>query len=577
MVSGHSRCCSERQVALIRTVKISASHLKRYKEIALLLLKYGRADLVTALGMAEAFDPGQAMTPPAAVAPEQLARDLEAMGPTFVKLGQVLSSRPDLLPEPYLHALARLQDDVQPFSYADVQAIVTDELGVAVEDAFARFDADPLAAASLGQVHRATLRDGWPVVVKVQRPGIGRQIAEDFSALNEIAEFVDAHTDLGRCYRFTTMLEEFRLTLLHEIDYEREARNLVVVAENLRGFDLIDIPQPIFELSSRRVLTMDYVKGRKITSIGRIAPLGARGARLADQLFHAYLKQVLVDGLFHADPHPGNVFLTDDGHLALLDLGMTGQTTPRMRENLLKVLLAVSEGKSEDVADVLTAISEKDEHFDNALFRRGIGQLVFRMQSGALSQLDVGGTLLRIHRAASECRLYVPSELTLLGKTLVQLDEIGRLLDPAFDPNAAIRRSAGEILQRMERGAMQGSLLGSLLELKSFAGALPSRLNRIMDAAANAELELRIRVVDANLMLEGFQKVANRIASGIILAALIIGAALLMRVDTTFRVFGYPGFAILCFMAAAAGGCWLLLSIVVQDRRKRRRTTLRMR
>jgi predicted unusual protein kinase regulating ubiquinone biosynthesis (AarF/ABC1/UbiB family) len=558
-------------------VKISASHLKRYKEIALLLLKYGRADLVTALGMAEAFDPGQATMLPGAVAPEQLARDLEAMGPTFVKLGQVMSSRPDLLPEPYLHALARLQDDVQPFSYADVQAIVTDELGVALEDAFARFDAQPLAAASLGQVHRATLRNGWPVVVKVQRPGIGRQIAEDFSALNEIAEFVDAHTDLGRRYRFTTMLEEFRLTLLHELDYEREARNLVVVGDNLRGFDLIDIPQPIVELSSRRVLTMDYVKGRKITSIGRIEPLGARGARLADQLFHAYLKQVLVDGIFHADPHPGNVFLTDDGHLALLDLGMTGQTTPRMRENLLKILLAVSEGKSEDVADVLTAISEKDEHFDNALFRRGIGQLVVRMQNGALSQLDVGGTLLRIHRAASECRLYVPSELTLLGKTLVQLDQIGTLLDPTFDPNAAIRRSAGEILQRMERGAMQGSLLGSLLELKNFAGALPSRLNRILDAAANAELEVRVRVVDANLMLEGFQKVANRIASGIILAALIIGAALLMRVDTTFRVFGYPGFAILCFVAAAAGGCWLLLSIVVQDRRKRRRTTLRMR
>jgi predicted unusual protein kinase regulating ubiquinone biosynthesis (AarF/ABC1/UbiB family) len=557
-------------------VKLSASHLRRYREIAGLLLKYGRGDLVSALRMEEAFDPDHAKSAvPASVSPDQLADDLEAMGPTFVKLGQVLSSRPDLLPEPYLRALARLQDKVKPFSYTDVEEIVTSELGVRIQDAFARFDPAPLAAASLGQVHRATLADGWPVVVKVQRPGIGRQIADDFEVLTEIARFLDAHTEAGRRMRFLAMLEQFRLTLAQELDYEREAGNLVAVGENLRAFELIDIPQPVARLSARRVLTMDYVRGRKVTSIGRLAPLGERGAALADQLFRAYLKQVLVDGLFHADPHPGNVFLTDDGRLALLDLGMVGHTSPRMREHLLKILLAVSEGKSEDVADVLATISEKDESFDNTLFRRGIGQLVVRMQNRGLTQMNVGATLLRIHRSASECGLFVPSELTLLGKTLLQLDEIGKVLDPSFDPNAAIRRHAADILsQGLERGAREGSFLGSLLEMRHFVGALPARVNRILDAAANAELEMKVRVVDANTMVEGFQKIANRITTGIVLAALIVGAALLMRVETTFRLFGYPGFAILCFLAAAAGGCWLLVAIVVQDRKKPKKTTI---
>jgi predicted unusual protein kinase regulating ubiquinone biosynthesis (AarF/ABC1/UbiB family) len=554
-------------------MKISANHLKRYKEIALLLWKYGRSDLVQQMGIDEAVDPQEAKAASAGKAtPDQLADDLEAMGPTYVKLGQVLSGRPDLLPEPYLKALARLQDKVKPFSFAEVEQIVASELGVRISKAFSRFDPVPLAAASLGQVHSAALRDGRLVVVKIQRPNIRQQITEDFEVLAQIAEFLDAHTELGRRHRFLKILEEFRITIQQELNYEREAQNLIALGANLKEFELIQVPQPIPDYSTRCVLTMDYVQGRKITALGPLARLEMKGAPLAEELFRAYLKQVLVDGLFHADPHPGNVFLTDDGHIALLDLGMVGHTTPGMQENLLKLLLAISEGNSDEAADLVIHISEKTEEFNPAEFRRRIGQLMASRQDQGLQQINVGKSLLEVSKNAADNGLFAPSELTLLGKTLLQLDEVGKILDPAFDPNASIRRNVGELMsQRMGKTATQGSLFSSLLEMKHFVGGLPSRLNNIMDAIANHELEVKIKAVDAKLVMEGFQKIANRITTGIILAALIMGASILMQVQTSFRIFGYPGLAILCFLAAAVGGFWLVFNIFVQDQKGRKK------
>jgi ubiquinone biosynthesis protein len=554
-------------------MKLSALHFQRYKQIARLLWKYGRSDLVKQLDA----PPFGAELDEVAIddkdaTPEAFANDLEEMGPTFVKLGQVLSSRPDLLPQPYLEALSRLQDRVKPFSYAEVQAIVEEELGARISKAFLRFDEKPLAAASLGQVHAAALRDGREVVVKVQRPGIVKQIGEDFQVLAQIADFLQTHTEVGRKHRFVEVLEEFRITVQQELDYELEAQNLSVVGQNLAEFDFIVVPQPVPDYCTRRVLTMDYVRGRKVTSLSPIARLDLDGCKLAEELFRAYLKQVLIDGIFHADPHPGNVFVTDDGRIALLDLGMVGRTTPEMQAQLIKILVAVSEGKGEQAAEIVAKIGRQDEGFDPVAFKRRIAQIVALRVGQALDQMNVGRTLLEVTGRSADMGLYVPSELTLLGKTLLQLDEVGRTLDPSFDPNAAVRRNVTELMsRRMKKDATQGSMLSSILEMKEFISGLPLRINKIMDAVANHEVELKVKAVDAPVMLDGLQKIANRITSGLILAALIIGAALLMRVDTSFRVFGYPGLAMMCFLAAAAGGCWLLVNIFVQDARSRRR------
>lgn len=553
-------------------MKLSARHLKRYREIARLLWKYGRSDLVQHMSEQEGFfAPGEAPSgEKGTTRPEELADDLEAMGPTYVKLGQVLAGRPDLLPKAYLDALARLQDRVKPFPFAEVEKIVTTELGGRLSKAFSRFDAEPVAAASLGQVHLAALRDGRPVVVKVQRPDIRQEIADDFVVLEQLATMLDEHTKVGERYRFRSVVDEFRRTIQTELDYEQEAQNLAAVGHNLREFRHIRVPQPVSDYCTRSILTMDYIRGRKITALSPLARLDLDGAPLCEEIFRAYLQQVLVDGLFHADPHPGNVFITDDHCIALLDLGMVGRVSPGMQDNLFKLLLAVSDGLGEAAADLVIQMSEKMDGFDAAEFRRRITKLVALRQHQGLAQMQVGQSLLDVSASARENSLFVPSELTLLGKTLLQLDEVGRVLDPTFDPNAAIKRHVTELMsRRMRRDLTQGNIFSSLLELKNFLTGLPSRLNRIMDAVTGGELEVKVRAVDAKLMMEGMQKIANRITAGIVLAALIVGAALLMRVETSFQLFGYPGLAILCFLAAAAGGFWLVISILIQDHRRR--------
>ena len=547
-------------------VSLKPAHLKRYKDIAVLLVKYGRADLAKGIGIDEELARPSAAeaVPPKA---EELARDLEKLGPTFIKLGQLLSTRADLLPVAYIDALARLQDDVEPFSFAEVERIVTEELGARISKAFAEFDAAPLAAASLGQVHRAVLRDGRVVAVKVQRPGVREQIIDDLDAFTEVAQLLDKHLEAGRLYQFEKMVEEFRKSILRELDYRREAQNLVTLSENLAEFDRIVVPSPILDFTTGRILTMDFVFGQKITALSPLEKIDIDGARLADELHRAYLKQILIDGFFHADPHPGNVFLTDDGRVALIDLGMVGWISSAMQENLLKLLLAISEGKGEEAAERAAEIGEKLETFDETEFRRRVVELVGEYQNARLEQIQVGKVVMEVSQVSAAAGMRLPPELTMLGKTLLHLDEIGRTLDPTFDPNASVRKNAAELLQRrMRKSASPANLYSSLLEAKDFVQKLPARINKVLDILANNQLRLNVDAVDERLLIDGLHKIANRIALGVILAALIIGAALLMQVATPFRIFGYPGLAILLFLAAAFGGVWLVVSILVRDR-----------
>lgn len=552
-------------------ISLRPEHLKRYRDLARLAYRYGHSDLVRNAGLEGALEDGVDESPGPPAQAEELAADLERMGPTFIKLGQLLSTRPDLVPPAYAAALARLQDRVEPFDGEDAERMVTEELGVRVSKAFASFDRTPLAAASLGQVHRAVLRDGRMVAVKVQRPGIREQIVRDLDALEDVVTFMDRHTKGGRKYEPARVLEEFRRTLLSELDYHREARNMATLDANLAEFERIIVPRPVEDYSTGRVLTMEYVRGRNIGKLSPLARMEADGRALAEDLFRAYLKQILVDGFFHGDPHPGNVFLTDDGRLALLDLGMVGTLSPDLQQHLLRMILAVSEGRGDEAAQATIEAGERRGHFDEGRFTSDVKTFVgdFATASSA-RDIQVGRVMLDVTRSAAENGIRLPVEMTMLGRALLALDQVGRTLDPEFDPNAAIRRHASDMMRRrMLKNASPGRMFANLLEMNELVQKLPGRVNRALEHLQDNGLEVRVRVVEDAWLLEGMQKMSNRIAMGIVVAALILGAAMMMRVPTRFTILGYPGIAMFFFLLAAALGLVLVLDILLRDIRHR--------
>jgi predicted unusual protein kinase regulating ubiquinone biosynthesis (AarF/ABC1/UbiB family) len=547
-------------------LSLRPEHLKRYKDMALLLMRYGRADLVRSAGLEEAIEGSQ---PEVQVEPEKLealADDIERMGPTFIKLAQLLSTRADLLPQPYIEALTRLQDKVEPFPFTEVEQIVANELGVRISKAFSYFESTPIAAASLGQVHRAALRDGREVVVKVQRPGIREEMSKDMDVLSDMSAFLDSHTEAGRKYEFTPLLEEFRKNLLRELDYRLEARNLVIFANNLREFDRLVVPQPVDDYTTSRVLTMDYISGKKITKLSPLAKLDIDGYQLAQHLFQAYLHQILIDGFFHADPHPGNVFLTDDRRIALIDLGMVARVAPRPQENLIQLLLAISEGKGDDAADITIKMGEAKPGFDDKTFRRAVADLVLENQNAQLENLNSGRVVLRIQQIAGESGFRLPTEFTMIAKALLNLDQVVHTLDPKFDPNFAIRSYADVIMERrFKKSLSAGNLYGTVLELKEFVDKLPGRVNQLVDTLTTNGIRINADVIDEHSLLASLHKIANRITVGLLLAALIVGAALMMRVESSWTILGYPGIAIIFFLLAAVGALVLVFNILFFD------------
>ncbi len=548
---------------------MDTSKIGRYGQIVAMLAKYGRADFIDAVS-AEYGDQIDSLK--SAVehgrGPEDLVADITELGPTFVKLAQMLSTRADLLSEPFVEALSELQDDVAGLDLNTVERILAEEFPARVNSLFENFESKPLAAASLSQVHRATLRGGRQVVVKIQRPEIREQIEQDLEILSEVAGAIDRHTDLGRRFEFSRLHDQFKIALLAELDFRKEANNLSVLADELDEFDRLIVPRPVPDLVTAKVLVMDYIEGTSVSSIGPLAKMELDIAPLAASLCEAYLHQVLVTGFFQSDPHPGNILLTPDCRLAVIDLGMVAHVEASLRERLLRLLLALSEAKGRETAELCLDLGELREGADPDRFVTEVGDLVTRRQHEKSTERKLGRTLLQIVGIYTANGIRPPVEVGLMGKTMLLLDEVARELDPDFDPDSVMANYAQTLLRRfVSKRLNPHEAAGKLLETSTALERLPRQVNAILEMLSRGEMRFRVDAMYEANLLRSLERVGNRIALGLVLSALIVGAALLMRVETAATIFGYPALAIVLFLAAAVLGFVLAIQLIAAERR----------
>jgi ubiquinone biosynthesis protein len=549
------------------------SGLTRSARILRFLLKYRKAGVFTGLDLDAATAEHGIATPATAGRPEQFVADLEALGPTFVKIGQALSTRPDMVPPEYLVALERMQDNVAPVDFAIIRQAVEDALGVRLSKAYETFDETPLGCASLAQVHRATLRDGRQVAVKVQRPHAVEQIRADLDALAAIAGRVDHSTRIGRRIRFGDWVHEFRKTLMAELDYRTEAENLDRFARHFEDYPELTVPAPVWDLTRTRVLTMDLVSGTKVTDISGMRRAEQPMHRLAEALMRGYLDQTFVHGEIHADPHPGNLLVTDDGRLAVFDLGMVAHVPPKQRDRLLKLLFAAVDGRGEEVAGEAIAMGTRLEDFDEERYLREVGQLVSRYAAhhaspGRVQTMSEGRLVLDLTRIATACGLRTPPELSLLGKTLLSLESVCHALDPELDVKNVVEDHLDHVMRaRLRKSLSPAHLAGEMIELHGLLREAPRKVSDVLSLLADNRLQVRICGFEDSQVLEALQKIANRVAAGIVTAALILASALMMRVGAGPTLFGYPAIALVLFLIGAALGITIVLSALFSDRR----------
>ena len=460
-----------------------------------------------------------------------LASALEELGPCFIKMGQLLSTRPDLLPANYIQALSRLQNTVKPVPGDKVTAIIESELGAPLSELFTSFDCEPLAAASMAQVHRAFLPDGSEVAVKVQRPGVRQRIEIDIEILNEVARFATRFTSYGKRYGFLQIVRELERSLSQELDFRQEAENTRLIGKQISEFKLLTTPTVYSEYTTRRVLTLSFVQGRQLAQVSR-EELDALDSRsIAKELLSAYLKQMVIDGVFHCDPHPGNIFLTDEGRLALMDFGMVGRFDADQKDKIILLLLAFSERLGERVADTYLEMIEIPKDVDRRAFTQDVSALVSRYHDMSGGRMAIGTALLDLTKLAQSHSTPVPTAMTLLGKAMLNLDGTIRVLSPELDPVQLIRDYMLKVMEKRVIGQISpGRVFAWVIDMKRLFENTPRRADMIIDKLANDQLTLKLEVDYLDEAVKSMNRAANRLSLSIIVASLIIGGKLV--VDT---------------------------------------------
>ena len=551
------------------TIRLGTRYLGRYREILSVFTRHGFGWLLAELGLTSLLPLGQRLSRSEQSAPlvqaVHLRQAFEELGATFVKLGQVLSTRSDLLPPEYIAELAKLQDAVPPVSFEWIEAVIQAELGATLQELFLEFDPEPLAAASIGQVHAAFLPHGEEVVVKVQRPGVAEEIEQDLAILLDLARIITEHTSFGRDYDVLSLAQEFAFNLRCELNYVREAEN----AEHFRALFQDDpdicIPRIHWRYTGERVLVMERMRGLKITDVDALDRAGVDRCQLAANFVRLMLEEMFVHGFFHADPHPGNVYVLEDGRIGLIDFGMMGRLDEALQEGLSRLFLAVAKGDSERVMDEMLFLGMLQGQVNKPALKRDLDHMITCYAHRSAQEIAAANLFSEITALARRHRLRMPADLVLMARVMAISEGIGLQLNPDFQfipfSQPYLERYW---LHRHSPLQVGEKIVEGMVDMTEFGLSFPRRFTRLVTLLEQGELGGQIEIRDMGRTLDRVQRMVHQLSASVLVGALIVGLSQFMHMvapegflqEYAGRFFGF------LFVIAIVLGFWLLISIV---------------
>jgi ubiquinone biosynthesis protein len=547
--------------------------IRRYRQIITILGGYGLGHLLEYLNLSgvvkasrrvlrKTETKGANLTPP-----QRLRLALEELGPTFIKLGQLLSTRADIIPPSFVQEFTRLQDSVPTIPFEEICAQIERELGIPIGARFATLDREPIAAASIAQVHRARLLSGEDVVVKVRRPGVTELVETDIDILMGVALLLERHMSRSDIYDPVGVVREFSYTIRRELDLSREGHTIERIRDNFRGDPTMYFPAVYWEATAKGVLTIEYVNGIKVSDVAAIEAAGLDRREIARRGAVAFLKMVLEHGFFHGDPHPGNVLILPENVICLLDYGMVGRLDPGVKQYLTDVLYAVIRKDVDELVDTIIGAGEVSESVNLPALKKGLAEFIDRYLEIPLKEIAVGRMLLEFIDLVSTHRIKIHPDLTMLVKVLVVVEGMGRELDPQFDMVGHLRPFLEEALRerhspmRLFREFERG-FEGYLYLARNLPRDLKELLNKINRNKFRIDLEHR----GLDRFSKELDRSANRVSLSMIIAALIIGSSIAMQTSRGPTLLGVPAFAFFGYTCAGLVGFWWMIAIIRSGR-----------
>ena len=546
-------------------------NINRLRQIINILIKYGFDYFVEQLGLISLIAKGEKILKRKRSKIDQISFSvrvrlaLEELGPTFVKLGQILSTRPDIIPREYIKELEKLQDEVPPYSYDLVEQMVQKELGANVSELFKSFDEKPFAAASLGQAHKAILKeDKVKVVVKVQRPDMEKIIETDLDILFQLARLTEKYIPESRLYDPVGVTEEFAKTIRMELDYGTEGRNAERFRKNFKEDKTVFIPNIYWELSSKYILTMEYIEGIKINHLKELDKAGYDRKQIAENGAKAFMKQMLIDGFFHADPHPGNILVMENEIIGFMDFGMMGKIDEESREKYIDLLIAVLEYDSNKIlAGMLELGFTSQETIDTRSFKIDIADILAQYYDKALKEIKLGEFVTQLVQISIKYHIKMPAELTLLGKSLLTIEGIGLVLDPDFNLTEIAKPYIKEIiLERKSPQRLLFKLSNDLSEFYHLMVLIPRQLSKTLRKMEEGIFKLELQHRGLENLINALDKATNRLSYSLILVAIIIGSSLIMQTDKGLQFMGFPVIGVMGYIISGILGLGLVIMIL---------------